>query len=75
MGQLDVAMMAAAVVCRMRYEDVKTAVKQHDQGFQHLRGTGYYEAVLAWRAADYALSHSPLGDAAIERGQAGEGSL
>ena len=75
MGQLDAAMMAAAVVCRLRYEDVVTAVQQHQQGYQHLRGTGYYEAVLAWRAADHAISHRLSGDNASGEGQAGGGAL
>lgn len=79
MNQLDPALVAAAVVCRMRYEDVKTAVRQREQGFHHMPGTTYHDAVVAVKAARHALEHrvsrSASGDDANGEGQAGGGSL
>ncbi len=58
MQQPDPAIAAAAVVCRMRYQDVEAAVRQYRDGFRHLPGTMYRDAVIAWRAAQHALDHA-----------------
>ena len=51
----DIAIAAAAKVCRMNTNSVRAATVEHEQGFRHLPGTPYHMAVVAWQAARLAL--------------------
>lgn len=79
----DPAITATAMACRMSCQHVATAVRQDQQGFKHLPGTGYYTAVVAYNAVRIALdaigahrSYSAYGAAITDEGeQVGESVL